>query len=379
MPPWPPHLYRQAAQRLGIQPEVIENAIRLSNSSRLQHGLPQILTLRHLAMCTNVSYQFLRYVAARGSARLYRCFRLSKRSGGYRQICVPNPCLLRVQRWIVRYLLSRLTPHPASYAYSRNRSSVMCARMHCGAKWLIKIDVRQFFESISERQVYRVFTDLGYQPLVALELTRICTRPSFSIDRFMRHRWNNRFNGTRYTIEQYHSVLVGSLPQGAPTSPMLSNLAVWDLDEALNCYAMNRGIVYTRYADDLMFSTSSTEFSRASAEEVVRFVYRTLGRHALQPHFAKTHISPPGARKVVLGMLVDRDRPRLTREYRERLEIHIHSLETNGPLIHRERRAFDSLGGMKAHIWGLLTHAEHVDPAFACPLVARFLQIDWPV
>jgi RNA-directed DNA polymerase len=378
MPPWPPHLYRQAGVQEGRPPEAIERALAQSLPPQESWGCLPILTLNHLAFESQVPYRELRSVVARSHPRPYRLFWVTKRSGGQRLICVPLPGLCRAQRWIARNVLARVPPHAASFAYSPQRSALDCARMHCGCKWLVKVDAMQFFESISERQVYRVFRTLGYEPLVAFEMARICTRVTLTGRRVTRRRWHNSFAGGRYSITDYRSVRVGNLPQGAPTSPMLSNLVVWGLDDALAQFAAANDLVYTRYADDLLFSSASAVFTQAAAETVIRSVYAALRQHRLRPRTTKTLVLPPGARKVVLGLLVDTDRPRLPREFRERLEVHLFHLEKHGLVGHLERRGFASYGGMKAHIWGLLTYARHVDSEFAEPLMKRFNQLVWP-
>jgi len=236
----------------------------------------------------------------------------------------------------------------------------------------------QFFESISERQVYQVFQSLGYEPLISFEAARICTRIIDGGRRVTRYRWRNSFPAGRYSIGAYHKIPVGNLPQGAPTSPMLSNLVVWHLDESLTNLAAANGMIYTRYADDLVFSTASANYSRQAAESLIRSIYAVLGDHHLRPRTTKTVVSPPGARKVVLGLVVDSDRPRLTREFRENLEVHLFHLKKHGLASHLERRRFASYGGMKAHLWGLLTYARHVDSTFAEPLMDQFKELPWP-
>jgi hypothetical protein len=159
---------------------------------------------------------------------------------------------------------------------------------------------------------------------------------------------------------------------------MLSNLVARGLDERLSAHATGCGMLYTRYADDLIFSTSDPQFDRVRAAALVRCVYDELRVCGLRPRTAKTVVSPPGARKVVLGLLVDRERPRLTRDFRERLELHVYHLVKRGPVSHLEQRGFHSIGGMREHIYGLLTYANHVEPAFAAPLLVAFQSVAWP-
>ena len=145
MNPWPPHIYRTVGQEKGLPDELIERA--LAAAHKVQHvygGRPPILSLKHLARHVRVSYEFLRAVVARRRDEAYKAFKMRKLSGGDRTICVPEPKLWITQRWITDHILSKIPPHPRSYAYFPGSSALKCARMHCGCKWLIKLDIREF-------------------------------------------------------------------------------------------------------------------------------------------------------------------------------------------------------------------------------------------
>ena len=84
----------------------------------------------------------------------------------------------------------------------------------------------------------------------------------------------------------------------------------------------------------------------------------------LRPHTAKTVVAPPGARKVVLGLLVDRDFPRLSREFKSRMRQHFYFVDKYGPDAHARERNFDSVWGLKNHLRGILSYAHQVEPEF---------------
>ena len=108
---WPPHKYREQAAELGRAPATVEAAIEQAHVVQ-EGGLPAILSLGHLAWHTDVPYGFLRSVIERDVVP-YRLFRIQKRSGGWRQICVAEPRLRRVMRWLNRFVLLSLPPHDA--------------------------------------------------------------------------------------------------------------------------------------------------------------------------------------------------------------------------------------------------------------------------
>lgn len=365
-----PHRYRAEGRTLR-RPEPVLDAALAQAAGPEAHGAPAILTLMHLAKRMDVSYKFLRSVIASKEGTHYRDFHISKRDGGGRRIAVPSPELMAVQRWIVREILRDRPVHRASFAYARGSSIYACARQHAGAGWLLKLDIHDFFESIPERSVYRVFREIGYGRLVAFELARLCTRPWVAPPRDKRGE-RSVANPSRRGIDIYSRQLTGYLPQGAPTSPMLSNLVFRVLDEHLTQLAMRHGLTYTRYSDDLTFSGPASNFNRARTAAIVGEVRDLLATRRFRLHERKITIVPPGGRKVVLGLLVDRAVPRLSRELRGRLEDHIRGIEKFGIAPHATVRGFASATGMINHIAGLLRFAGHIEPGFADPLRARF-------
>jgi RNA-directed DNA polymerase len=151
---------------------------------------------------------------------------------------------------------------------------------------------------------------------------------------------------------------------------MLSNLAVFAMDNKLQALADRYGLIYTRYSDDLIFSAGDLDRRRAAA--VLINVRRIFSGFGFRLHRKKVTVAPPGARKVVLGLLVDGDRLRLSSEMRRRLRDHIRGAEKFGLVAHVEHRHFGSVWGFVRHVEGLLAYAQSVDAAFAVPLAQRF-------
>lgn len=371
---WPPNEFRAKASHLSDEAQKAALAAAYATQDL---GLPAVLTLNHLAHHTGSTYRYLRSVVERGHDP-YRSFRMRKRRGGFRVIVVPEPRLMAVQRWIARHTLCGVSPHPLSFAYQTGKSVFDCATRHAGARWLVKIDVRQFFESISEIQVWRVFRELGFGPLISFEMARLATRklPVSSLRR-RQTQWQSK-SSNYLAIRWYQCDTLGYLPQGAPTSPMLSNAAMVQLDKVLEELANEFGMEYTRYSDDLTFSTIARDFNRNRATQLVKSVYREMRLVGLWPHQSKTLIAPPGARKVVLGLLVDSDRPRLRREFKERLRLHAYYLSTRGPSAHASARGFDSISGLRRHFDGLVNYASSVDADFAAEIRATTANVNWP-
>lgn len=347
--------------------------------------LPAILTLGHLAKRTGVDYVVLRGLVTGFCSHPYRHFKIRKRVAGpkenirYRNISVPTPNLYRVQRWIAAHVLRSVPVHEASHAFSPGSNIVKCAEKHCGAKWMIKLDILDFFGSISEMQAYRVFLSLGYQPLVSFEMGRLCTHhpkhdmpPDYVSSRFQIP--SSRVKNRNRVIESYNHPYMGSLPQGAPTSPMLANLAMRDVDEKISAIASRFGLSYTRYSDDLTFSTRN-DFDRQQASLLIHEIAKLLIKRGLMLNRQKTAVIPPGARKIVLGLLVDGDQPRLSRSFKDRIRQHLYYLEKFGPDQHVSKRGFDSIGGFFRHLKGLIDFAHMIEPQYAQDAYVRLRTI----
>lgn len=360
MPDLPPHLYAAQGLAEGHPAEVVNKAA--AEWGRLRAlGLTPVLTLGHLARLTGASYRYLREIVER-KRDPYEDIVRSKRDGTTRPISSPEPVLMAVQRWILRNVLRPLAPHPASFAYQRGRSIVQCAEEHLGAQWLVKLDLHDFFGTVDEARVYRVLQGLGYAPLVSFELARICTRM----------RGDRRYGiNMPQVIRSYAVAGQGVLPQGAPTSGALANAAAAGLDRRLVRVAKAHRVVYTRYSDDLVFSAGPS-FDRDRASALIGHVSEAVDDNGFVVHRKKTRVVPPGARHVVLGVVLGRERVQLMPEFKRRVEVHIRGVATFGLAEHARHRGFRSIISFVNHVDGCLAFAAAVEPEHAAAASERW-------
>jgi hypothetical protein len=377
MQAWSPQHYRYEGERSGAREEAIENAIlRIELITAKNPKVTPVLTLRHLSELSGVEYGYLRGIVSRSMRSQYRVFSLKKNVPGrtrHRLICVPKENLKTVQDWIVRNILRHTQAHRASFAYHPKSRPEFAAQAHCNCDYLLKVDIEDFFHRVSEGRVFGIFVNLGYSELVSFELARLTTiiaqgmeRPDWIAER----RWP--------TIPAYQSRYEGFLPQGSPTSPMLSNLAMLDLDEKLSKMAAAENIVYTRYADDLTFSARRPH-DFGSLKLFKRRVLAELNEAGFKPNLRKTSIRGPGARRIVLGMLVDGPRARLTKEFKDDLRQHLHYLLSSdfGPAKHAIANK-TSVSGMFYMVRGLIGWATRVEPEYGSKCLLQFRRIEWP-
>jgi hypothetical protein len=279
---------------------------------------------------------------------------------------------MAVQQWITQNILRHIEPSSASFAYHPGSSPVLAAEEHCGCTWLIKIDIEDYFHTITEGRVSALFVGLGYPRLLAFELARLTTMlmDSPALSRQPAHRWA--------AIPDYHCLWEGVLPQGAPTSPMLSNLVMRDLDARLLELSAQHGMRYTRYADDLAFSCKNKR-DRAHVEIFKRLVLKEISREGFRPNLRKTVIRGPGTRRIVLGMLVTGSTPKLPRDFKDILRLHLYFLTSSkfGPSRHAERLK-TSVSALHHRVRGLIGWASCVEPNYGAECLASFNGVNWP-
>jgi retron-type reverse transcriptase len=228
----------------------------------------------------------------------YREFTIPKRSRGTRRILAPEPELKSLQRRILYRLLTRLKAHPAAMGFERGRSIVTNARAHCGQAVVMRFDLVDFFPSTRAARIKAYFRRIGWNRPAAALLARLCTYD-------------------------------GGLPQGAPTSPRLSNLVNYRVDARLAGMAARLGGVYTRYADDITLSFAGDD--RDKVHWVQRFVRRVVEAEGYRLHRRKKlSVRRRHHCQVVTGLVVN-DRVSLPRPVRRWLRAVEHRARMSRP------------------------------------------------
>ena len=370
-----PQRYASGGRRQGIDAVTLQNALAaLARIRATDSRITPVLTLRHFSVLTGLPYLFLRRTVARRGQAKYRFVLLKKRIPGRstkRMISIPPQSLSIAQRWLVDHVLRYTPVHPASFAFHPASSPVQAAEQHPETKWLLKVDIEDFFHSVSEGMVSEIFARLGFPRLLAFEFARLCT---IALDR------GPGRNPVPHSgpISFYALEFEGFLPQGAPTSPMLANLAMLRTDTELARLAAERGFRYSRYADDLAFSTDKDR-SLAEMHRLQRDVCGILNESGFRHNQRKTVIRGPGTRRIILGMLVDGPTPRLQRAYKDTVRLHLHYLcsPAYGPAKHASARK-TGVSSLYHHVRGLIGWAQQVEPAFGRQALDRFASVDWP-
>jgi hypothetical protein len=279
-------------------------------------GLPALETFLDVAGAMNQTPERLQWlVFERGADPTdhYSRFEIPKRSGGTRLISSPKPALRAAQEWVRTQILVRRPVSPAATAFRPGQSIVDNARPHIGAGVIVRIDVKDFFPSITFERVRGYFESLGYNGGVSSVLALVTTDAPRA----------------RVTLDGETSfVIVGerALPQGACTSPDLANLIVLGLDARLMGLAAKLGWTFTRYADDFILSHPDQD---ANAAALISMVTRIANDEGFRINTKKTRIMRRPNRQTVTGLLVGED-VRLTRADLRRMRAFLHRCETQG-------------------------------------------------
>ena len=267
----------------------------------VKKNVPVIFDLEHLALLLGRTKGYLT-TAASAAECFYRKFEIPKKSGGKRTIHAPHQSLLYCQQWINNNILSQLPKHGCAVGYVQGLSVRNHASPHLGSKEVLVVDLKDFFPSIKLPRVISLFRILGYTAEVSVVLAKLCC-------------------------------LNGMLPQGAATSPSLSNLICRRLDSRLASLSAKVGASYTRYADDMCFSAEHLP------QSFPIFVNKICSEEGFALNTKKTRrYSKTSNLQIVTGINVSADKLRLPKAYTRDLKLQLYHINKHGLLSHMAKR-----------------------------------------
>ncbi|KRB91521.1 reverse transcriptase family protein [Duganella sp. Root198D2] len=290
-----------------------------SNAEKLARwSLPTLNNASELATAMGVTLPELRFLSfERRVSRIshYRRFAMPKKTGGERIISAPMPRVKRLQYWVLDNILGKVPLHDAAHGFIPGRSIVSNAQPHVGKAVVINLDLKNFFPSISLPRIKGVFRELGYSEQLATTLGLICTETpveEVSVD------------GERFFV----AIGERALPQGAPSSPALTNILCRRLDARVQSCAAKLGFAYTRYADDLTFSGDAA--ARKLAGKLLWRVKQIIADEGFTPHPEKQHVMSDAQCQSVTGIVVNK-KLSLDRDTLRRFRATLFQVEKDGP------------------------------------------------
>ncbi|MCU6793729.1 retron St85 family RNA-directed DNA polymerase [Paenibacillus sp. WQ 127069] len=252
-------------------------------SRLINNGLPVIFDPDHLAMMIGLEPIYIKrlFYFSNKSEKLYKEIEIPKKTGGFRTLSVPIEGLKYIQRWILENILNNIPVSSSAMGFVKGKSIVDNAIKHVNKECVINYDIKNFFPTIKRKDIFRIFKYYGYTNEVSYLLSKICT-------------YND------------------SLPQGAPTSPYLSNIHCLRLDKRFLKFSNKIDGEYSRYADDITISGSKkiTSYSKV-IEKIIEdegFIVnekktryqKQIGRQIVTGLIVNKHVSVPIQRKRYL-------------------------------------------------------------------------------
>lgn len=308
-------------------------ATEIIRHNRFNSGIPPLWSVLSYAMLQYDGgsvgiwrrYRLLTELA-RNPAAGYRRQWITKSNGELRPLSIPGPELRRQQKFILEWILKELEVDPHAFAYRKGVGIRECAQPHVNRDVVVHLDIEDFFGSITEDMIYQMLREqTGYEKSLCRFLARLCS-------------------------------VKGKLPQGAATSPMISNLVFRSCDQHLALMAARCGMDYSRYSDDMFFSGGE----EARVDTLLRGAEMVLKLYGFRLNREKTKVRRRQHRQSVLGLTVN-EGLQVNRAYRRRLMQELHYLERFGPGS-RDAVAFGDYGGYLRSLQGKLGYVLQMDP-----------------
>lgn len=252
----------------------------------------------------------------------YESFQVPKKTGGFRDITAPKGKLKRLQSFIAELLSSCYSPDTCVKGFAKHESVVTNAVKHLHHNYILNIDIKDFFPSITQRMVRDSLIAKGVGSEVARRISILCTW------------YDSRTDDLPEEV----------LPQGTPTSPVLSNIVCHLMDQRLKGLAKRFGLVYSRYADDITFSSNHSVYSKDSEfwKELDRIIYQS----GFTINEKKTRLLKQGSRQEVTGLTVG-EKLNVSRKWLKNLRAAIFQMEMYGCSKQECRRIRGKLSYLK--------------------------------
>lgn len=347
------------SQGLSVEDELAE-----TNDAQLQaQGLPVIRDAKELATRLEIdvaTLRFLVYDRKVSKVSHYVRFGMPKKTGGVRTISAPMAKLKAAQHIVLDKLLRPLEPrmHGAAHGFRTAHSIVTNAAPHVGKKVVVNVDLKDFFPTVTVYRVRGLFHSMGYSLPVATLLALVCTEPDVV---------EVELDGTRYFVQRGDR----RLPQGAPTSPAITNLLCQRLDRRAQGCAKKLGFAYTRYADDLTFS--GEDDAKGEVSRLLWSLDRITREEGFVLHPDKTRVMRQGRRQEVTGVVVN-ERMGVERKQLRKFAATLFQIEKDGPAGKRWNGAVgtaENADTLFASLHGFASFVHMVDADKGRPLLAR--------
>ena len=329
-----------------------------ANDARLEDlGMPKIPDVATLAKILGSTVPNLRLFGFfRPVSRFnhYSRFTIPKKTGGERLISAPLMRLKALQYKILSEILSEVPVHEAAHGFVAGKSIYSNAIPHVGQSIVINMDLQDFFPTLTFERVQGAYVALGYSGQIATVLSLLCTEANTAETELDGHKW-------------YIAQSERFLPQGAPTSPMLTNIVCFQMDTRLHGLAEKLGLQYTRYADDITFSSDDKDLD---VGRLIRMIRKIVQEEGFVVHPKKTKVMRKGQRKEVTGVVVN-EKTSIERKMLRKFKALLHQIEKDGP----EGKTWGESDDVLSAALGYASFVKLIDSSKGEPLHQKVLEL----
>ena len=353
-------------RQFGIKPTTMRRVV----APTFARTIPALPTIGALADWCGQSVGLVNWLSEHRKDH-YRVSTTPKRSGGLRILESPRLRLKAIQRSMANGLLQCIPCHTSAHGFVRGRSAISYVQPHMGKEVVLRMDLQDFFPSIDASRVFGLFRWLGYPYAVTQLLTDLCTSccSEKKIELITAEQF--RFQSNRESQERLRLLYCRKhLPQGAPTSPSLANLIAYRLDCRLSGLAKKTGVIYTRYADDLLFS-GPKDFGRIAKSFAIKVGSIALDE-GFRVQFRKTRIMRAATQQSAAGIVINQGTNAKRPEF-DLLKAILFNSVLNGPSTQNREGVPD----FQSHLQGRINWVHQLNPVRGEKLMAMFRAIDW--
>ena len=333
--------YIQELQSLMRKKEIDEDYIKLCSDyaqNLLNNHMPVIFDFKHLSLLLGLESAALAFYMFADEDFFYKETAIPKRNGGIRIIDIPSERLKSIQKWILNKILYNIDIHECCYGFCRGKSIYDNALLHTNKDCVLNLDLKNFFPSIKQSEVFNIFYNKGYTKRVSYYLAKLLTKD-------------------------------GRLPQGSPASPMISNIVAKHLDMRLYKLARCYKVSYSRYADDITFSGAS------NVKNLIPIVTEIIREEGFEVNEKKTRYAYYYQRQEVTGLIVNK-KVSISKEYMKELKKEIYYCQKYGVSSHLEKtnnhRSF-----FKEYLYGKAYFVNMVDKDVGQKILEQLDKIMW--
>lgn len=305
----------------------------------IDNGLPVIYDLNHFSLLVGMKSHDISKLLFINEKLIYKKIKILKKLGGYRNLVIPTENIKYLQKWILENILNKIKISEYATGFVKGKSIFQNAEEHINKNFIMNIDLKDFFPSINQERVFKIFNYYGYTKELSYIFSKICTYE-------------------------------GVLPQGAPTSPYISNICCLKLDKRISSLCRKNDFKYSRYADDITISSDSKTLY------FLKLLSKIIEEEGFKINDKKTRILKKSDRQEITGLVINSGIVKIPKAYKRKIYSEMYFCKKYGVANHLNKinckKSF-----YKEHLYGKVFYVNMVEPKEAQKMFKTLEEIQW--